>query len=460
MNRVNPASAIAFGVTLILSVALLWLFPGLMQHTWLAALLIAVVLIGAHYQSRWASAVQAAFAGILLAILIVFGISTAQMIRGWIAQPPEWDYFTFWLDGRVASQGLNFYDAANYQRIAQPFYLDREFTQEIVDVGFRYPPQTMFLFVPLGWFSVSTSALLWYGFEGLVLLLDIFLLWKIFFDGRNLSNLALIAALVLLFPPTIFNLRDAQTNSLLLLTLLMFWHERKLPRSGIWLALGIIVKPYLALLLIYVLVLRQWRMFIWSLGTLAVVSLLSMFTFGFQTFVSYFTANPVAKLPSWYFSELANGSLYAILWRAFGGSALVEPIFIVVALVLTGLTAWLVNRLGVGRSEWALSAILALALLIYPNTGTSYCIVLLASFLLLWTNREKLPGGTWSVAAFAASEALLLNYQYGASNFVFVAILLNWLTLIAASVWSVYANFKYPVTASIAREGELIEASQ
>jgi hypothetical protein len=244
-------------------------------------------------------------------------------------------------------------------------------------------------------------------------------------------------ALVLMFPPIIHNIRFAQLNFIVLLMLLLFWRDRQQMRSGIWLGIAIIIKPFMALLFLYLFVNRKWRVIISTLLTIALTSLLSLIVFGPTTFFDFFISNSVTRLPAWYFAELGNGSLYAIIWRLItrylgGGSlGLVQPIFISTSVILIAFTGWLVYRLDSTYDEWALAITLSLALLLYPNVGSNYCVVLMAPLLLLWANRKVLLGGIWSVSAFITLESVLLGYNGGWSNFVFISIALSWLVFSA-----------------------------
>jgi hypothetical protein len=74
-------------------------------------------------------------------------------------QPREWDFLGFWLNGKVASAGENFYHPENYQNVVLPYNLNDEFRAEIIEVGFWYPPFTMFLFFPLGLANPSNAFL-------------------------------------------------------------------------------------------------------------------------------------------------------------------------------------------------------------------------------------------------------------------------------------------------------------
>jgi hypothetical protein len=105
--------------------------------------------VGVHYRQALAARWRAALIGLTLAVILVFGINSTRIMHSNIAHPPEWDFLGFWIGGRLAVQGLNFYEPENYEQVAQHLSLSDEFAQEITEVGFWYPPPSMLLFVPL-----------------------------------------------------------------------------------------------------------------------------------------------------------------------------------------------------------------------------------------------------------------------------------------------------------------------
>jgi hypothetical protein len=192
-------------------------------------------------------------------------------------------------------------------------------------------------------------------------------------------------------------------------------------------------------MLIYLLVRRQWRGLVGVLIALAATSALSVVAFGPTTFLSYFISNPATKLPSSYFAELGNGSLYAFIWRMstqyFRNTALAHPLFFMASIFLVGLTIWLAYRLAPSCDEWALTITLSAALLLYPNVGSNYCTTLMAPMLLLWKHRQEFFRSSWLVAAFMTLVFWFLGYRDGWSNFVFVAIVVNWLVFFVLGAW-------------------------
>jgi hypothetical protein len=417
-----------------------WLIESTLRHQGLLLLLVPIILLGFHYHQRMSVPQRAVLLGVLLGIILLWSIHLTRIMDTNIAQPPEWDFLGFWLNGKVAAQGLNFYEPGHAQQLAKPFHPSTEFTHEILDVGFWYPPPTIFLFLPLGWFDIRTAYLLWYVAHSIILILDIFWLWKIFLNKSSWLGLALTAALILMLFGTQSTIIYGQTNFLALLMLLLFWRDRTFPRSGIWLALGIFTKPFLALLLGYLLLRQHWRILGNTVFILAALSLLTITVFSPVTFFSYFTPNHYGSLPMWVYTEGSNQSLLAVILRYthydFSHiSPLTQPIFVVSSLLLTIITGWLVYQLDKNHEDWALVLTLLLTLLLYPVSQMFYSLLLIVPMLLLWMHRQELVLGTWSVVGFITFEYAILSREDG--NYVFIATMLTWVICAAIATWAI-----------------------
>lgn len=402
----------------------------------LSLLLTPVMLVGYHYYRSLAAKWRILFAGFMAVVVGISGIRIGQIIRANVAHPPEWDFLIFWLNGRVADQGLNFYEPEHVWQLVQEhqFPFDRP-----TEVSFFYPPQTMFLFMPLGWFGLQTAHWLWYVFSVGVLVANIILLWRIFLRGSGRGGLLLVAALVFTLKATSMTVYFAQTNFIVLLMLLLFWHERGRRRSGIWLALGISTKPVLAILPMYLVLRRNWRVLASTLAALAVISSLAVLTFGPQTSFSYFTSNPIGH---YFYDDPINASLLGAVLHLTGGNAsspLLQPVFVLLSLLLTAVTGWLVFRLDADHADWALSLTLVLALLVYPATLEHYSLLLIAPLLLFWAHRRQFSGGVWSIAGFMTLEYALIR-----SHCVFTATALIWCVSAGIGIWMIGRHHQSP----------------
>src|SRR3954467_7960490 len=103
----------------------------LVDRWWLPACLALLLLCGFHYRAWLRNSWRSIWIGLLLAVLVAFGLQGLKIIYSNILHPPEWDFVVFWLDGRVAAHGLNFYDPHSYQQMATALSHSEDFTQEI-----------------------------------------------------------------------------------------------------------------------------------------------------------------------------------------------------------------------------------------------------------------------------------------------------------------------------------------
>lgn len=358
-----------------------------MQHEFSTALLMLPLTAFLFYFSQTKKNYLFVLANIYLILMVgvsVFGIG--KYIYANYHQPPEWDFLTFWLDGKVALTGGNFYDVKNYQEMSLPYAPGDDFRKEILDVGFRYPPFTMFLFLPFSLFEVSKAYMLWQISNLLVCFACIYGLWRIFLKDQGLLGLLLIAVLMLMLAPTRSTFNYAQTNFLTLLFFLLFWWNRSKAWSGIWLALSVVVKPYMVFLYIYPLLTKKWKVLTSAVLILLALTFLSVLIFGPEVLIS-FLHNPTPNMPGYVYTEGVNQSLLATILRLSPGqimkeSLLLNPLYLGISLILTLITVWLAIKRN-NNDDWVVLSILFLALIVYPASLEHYGVFLILPVVLL-----------------------------------------------------------------------------
>ena len=380
---------------------------------WLIPLItVPALLLGTHAWPRLHRLVQVGVMALMVALICLFGVTLAQAIATNLTQLPEWDFSFFWLNGQVAARGLNFYDPTHYQQLARqllPNSPTPEFQQAVLDVGFWYPPPSMFLFLPLGWLSQQTAAIAWFALQTLALLADVWLVWQLFLREHKALGLALSLTLLLMMTGTQLTFSYAQTNALLLLFVLLFYKDRTHAKAGLWLAIAILVKPIALVLGLVVVLHRQWRVLGVAALTLALITLAALLAFGTEVFHSFITAGPTARQPLWVYVEPVNQSLLSYVLRLTQAgpptrSPLGNPIFVALAAGMLALSAWLVWRLRRGQSGWAIAVAISLGLLIYPATLNHYSLLLILPLGVLWQVRTG--PGAGGLGSPRASSAL------------------------------------------------------
>lgn len=400
------------------------------------AISVPIILLWFHNREKL-SGRQRMMAWILvLGIAAVFAAGSALTILLNIIDPPEWDFLVFWLDGQVAVRGLNFYEPASYQNFPLPISPSPSFKPEILDVGFKYPPPTMLLFMPLGLLDFRVGIGLWYAAHGAILGLCVALLWKTFLDKYGLAGLVLAVALVAVIAGTFSTLQFAQTSFLALLMVLLFWRNRERLRGGMWLILGALVKPFLLILLMVPILRKQGRVLLGALITVGFVSALTLALVGWDTFLTYITDNPAGRAADFLYVETTNQSLLATILRLSEfdidyRSALIHPVYIATAAILTAITGWLLYSLGDEFAHWGLSLALILALIVYPATQIFYSVLLIVPIAMLWEGRNKLPTGVWGTGTLITVVLVLITI----GGFVFFANVLLWVAVAALSSW-------------------------
>jgi hypothetical protein len=103
------------------------------------------------------------------------------------------------------------------------------------------------------------------------------------------------------------------------------------------------------------------------------------------------------------------------------------PVFLVIALLLAGVTALLMWRLDKQDNDLAFLLNLVLLLLVYPATLMHYSVMLIAPLFWLWSQRERLPGGIIGYAVLVGILYTIVEIGFG--DVAFAANLLIWLVL-------------------------------
>jgi len=348
----------------------------------------------------------------------------------------EWDFSAFWIWGRAAAQGLNFYDPSSLHQIILPFSPSQSFIHEIINVGFWYPPQSILFFLPLGWLDIHTANLFWAIFNLAFLVLDIFLLWKIFGKSRNIANLCTLSAMLFLLGATRSTITHGQTNFIVLFFVLLIWLNITKSRSGIWIAMGLITKPIVGIFLLFSLLRRHWRVLLITFTTLFIISILTLIIIGPTTFSAYFVDNPSTRMPHEVYTEKINQSLLANILRLTKAEVVGKPMlnsyFLILGGLIVGISFLLIYRIDEKYSYWALNLTLLTGLLLYPATLSHYGVLLIIPILFLYNIFfESLGKYSWILVIFLSLVYALMAYS------IFLSIFL---------LWFVFALFSFMLT--------------
>jgi hypothetical protein len=411
-------------------------------ETALLAVLPPALLLGDHalgdaaHGAARPRSLRSAYVALLCIAIATGGAIVARNAWRATVTPPDADLRGFWIWGRALVAGHNPYygDALRAAAVGTPVVPS---AVPFFDVGCVYPPPTLLLFAPLGWFSFRTAAALWTGLQLVALAVSIVLLWRLFFPDRGARGLALAAALAWLVPAGWLTLGDGQTNFLTLAFVLAAWRTRDRAVSGVYMASAAIVKPLYAVVSLYPLVRRRWGAVLASALTVTLATAAATVAFGTHTVLTYVRDNPAKRLPPSFFStEWTNQSLAAMVVRfaphqLVTANAVSNPVYLGLAALALAVTIWVAHRLPrtADGEDCAFALFVPTALLVYPATLGMYSVMLLPPLLLLWRLRRVWRDGTPWIALLAMT-VYLVTYVDDA-HFSVIATILVWVALVA-----------------------------
>jgi hypothetical protein len=417
-----------------------------MHHTifrlavWGAFLLVPAILpLGYHYRERLAPGLRRLYYAFVIASMVTLGRLVIKQASWTVREPPEWDLRAFWIYGRVAATGGNYYSPEAMHRVGDRLGSSTVFNRDVLDVGFPYPPPTMLLIAPLGYLDVQRAAIAWQTVSLGSLIASTVLLWRIFLPASGALGVAVTATLMLSFGATLWNVQLTQSNLLVLLLVTLLWAARDRLVAGVLLALGTAVKPVVAFLGLYWVLRGKWKASAIAIGAYVVLALLAVALFGWTSFSTYFVSSPLSRMSGWAIVGHISQSLLATVLRARGvvptsetlDAPWFDPLFVIVAVaVLTGtllLMHWVLRFGGELGSELALAIMMPTALLLYPNTLHHYTTLLLLPLVWMWARAAELAISPLIAAGIIAASYWLVLVRGGLVSIL--AIGLVWCTL-------------------------------
>jgi hypothetical protein len=407
---------------------------------WLPLVSVPLLLLGFARCGAASRAQRTALCALLAAMIGGFGGLCVAKAGANVLHPPDWDVKAFWMFGKVAASGENYYSPAAFHAVAHAIDLhadDPDFTPFVLDVGFYYPPPAILLVAPFGLLDLRTAAAVWYLVQLTALAVAIGLLWEAFFRSAGGLGLAVTAALVLSLRATYTTIAFGQTNFLVLALVLLLCRNAARARGGFYLGLAIVVKPLLVLLIPYLAFGRRWRVLGVAGATIAGLSTAALLLFGPAPFASYWAANPVARIPATLYAFDENQSLVAAIarWTHFDfdvGSPLAQPWAIAAVVAVAVATACTIACADRRTASLTLMLTLVSALLIYPQSWEHYTVLLVVPLAWLWTSRRELDVGTPTATAVISLVYALNRWDHG--RLALLGTIGLWATLAVASV--------------------------
>lgn len=386
-------------------------------------------------QKKYENIISHMVLGILLFLIGDFFYDLAQSYLN----IPLWDFMCFYLFGNVGISGLNFYDPHAFMQVFNDLNLQSivgdGLTHEVVNVGFWYPPPSMFLFLPLGIFSLKTGYIIWQTVIILFLLIDVLLIIKWFpYKLNSTYNKRitgfLLAILILLFPSIAGSISISQTSSIFLFFLMLLLKYPDNWKSGIYLVLLIIIKPLAVFLGLYFLFYKKWKVLISCLITGCLIIGISSLYFGVNSFLIFLKSPPTNRIPLEIFYESTEQSIFAVLLRlqlrlyGYINFQNIKILTYVLSIPIILITLYSSKLLSKNNRILAFMIFIIMALLLYPNTLGSYMIILIPIMVyLLNQNPFRNNFVNW---VFLFLLYCVGHYSFFLLNFTLWAILIIW----------------------------------
>lgn len=232
-----------------------------------------------HFDSRSSRRLALAALAIAVAALLAFGV--VGVARG--ANLHFADVRYFFLAGKLTTAGVSPYDAAAFEAAALQHGMGQ------IDI-FAYPPQILFLCVPLSWLPVETTRWAWTLVNIGILIATAWAMGVRYQhrvgsrrDPRPSAAALWIAAIIIGNPFAAHLIWTAQTGLMVLSCLLLAWHFEK---RGRWVLAGVLmglatIKPHLSLLVLaWFLMTGAWRVVAVATATAALLLLFAFVQIG------------------------------------------------------------------------------------------------------------------------------------------------------------------------------------
>jgi alpha-1,2-mannosyltransferase len=290
--------------------------------------------------------------------------------------------------------------------------------------SFVYHPAVLTMMSALAWLPLTLAFVLWSLLSFAAYAFSIYLIFTQFAPERR-RNIWISVFLLLCSAPFVENLYIGQINAFvtLLLVLCLLFDERDRPLlAGLCLGVAILLKTSPAILLVYFLALRRYRVIIATVPTLAAFSLLAFIQFGSQVYSDFFSVLGYIAGGRVVLSDYFNPSAAAVTYRilsAIGITLSGDLLSWVYRVVYGGLFLWLMWRAwrGAYRSPqaryWLYAAVLILMTLVSPLVWYHHNVFLLLPLALVLLYRFPVGVG---IMLLMQLERLLYNFSVNAGR--------------------------------------------
>ena len=239
----------------------------------------------------------------LLWVLLLISILVLTLLAPTLSKPKYLsidDFMAYWAAGKYNLSGDNPYDPQNKENLQ--IALGGQISSNYIPQNMLNPPWAVTLVMPFALLDYSISRLAWLLFSIGTILISTRLFWR-FYNGPPRKQW-LVWLVIILFAPSILILQVGQITSLILLGITLFFyftitHKNDLA-AGAALTL-VAIKPqvvfiFLLALLLWVIEQRRWWILIGSIGSVLLLTLVSMM-FNQQIIFQYLGMLRISYIP-------------------------------------------------------------------------------------------------------------------------------------------------------------------
>lgn len=252
---------------------------------------------------------------------------------------------------------------------------------------FLYPPFALLFFLPFTFVSFVAAEKIFVVISMLCLFLSLYLLFKLF----KISILSFLSIILLIFVfnffPEKFTLGMGQINNVILLFLSIFIYSYIKKRNiiaGIFLALAIMLKVSPLVLVIFLLIDKQWKILCVTGISMMVMTLLVV-VFVDPTINIYFLKNVLPTLATSWKIDYYNQALSGFIQREIPGMYLQQILRTSLGLLLlvgSFVTIWINRSKNDNTRLLSISILLTLSLIINSFSWQHHFVWLLIPFLI------------------------------------------------------------------------------
>ncbi len=243
---------------------------------------------------------------------ILCGVVFAILIPNFALRGSQNDFIGYWSASRLLITGGNPYDENSLRNLEQTIRPDLK----VVEVW--NPPWLLLIFAPFGILPFDLALRFWTFCNVFLLVMALFLTWKMAVGSDYQSYFLLILAAGFLFGDTIFLIRIGQISTLILISLVLGVYF--IEKEKDWLAGAVLffttIKPhliYLVLAVVFVWSIRKRRLKIWAGMAIAGFSSILVSCFLFPDWLTFYR-NAIYRMPYSGLYSSTLGSFINVIW--------------------------------------------------------------------------------------------------------------------------------------------------